>query len=67
MRLVYASGKQGPVREVHGGSGYLSQDSAIQILGAAEPVSALWIRWPGGKVQHVAIPEGTTYIDVKRE
>jgi hypothetical protein len=53
-----ANGKYGPVREIHGGSGYFSQDSAEQIL----PVSSgagteLWVRWPGGKTNVIKISE----------
>ncbi|PYP25585.1 MAG: hypothetical protein DMD51_08170 [Gemmatimonadetes bacterium] len=50
LRLVYDDGARGPARELHAGSGYWSQDGAIQVLGVAEgqrPV-AVWIRWPGG-------------------
>jgi hypothetical protein len=39
----------GPAREVHAGSGYWSQDSAVQILGASEPATRIKVRWPGGK------------------
>lgn len=50
LRLVYEGGARGPAREVHGGSGYWSEDGAIQVLGIEEgkrPV-AVWVRWPGG-------------------
>ena len=40
----------GPVREIHGGSGYWSQDSPVQVLGRPEIPSALWVRWPGGHI-----------------
>jgi hypothetical protein len=48
IRLFYGE-KGGATREVHAGSGYLSQDSAVQVLGAAQPASKIWVRWPGGK------------------
>jgi hypothetical protein len=48
LRLVYSDGP-GPVREVHGGSGYWSQDGATQVLGRRATPRALWVRWPGGK------------------
>src|SRR6059058_4125237 len=35
MRLSFGT-RQGPIREVHAGSGYWSQDSAVQVLGTAE-------------------------------
>jgi hypothetical protein len=50
MRVVYSDGFRGPVREVHGGSGYWSQDGAVQVLGVEQgkQVTAVWVRWPGG-------------------
>ncbi len=43
-------GQWGPVREIHAGSGYWSQDSAAQVLNVAGRPDRLWVRWPGGKV-----------------
>jgi hypothetical protein len=63
MRLV-SGGKPGPAREVHGGSGYWSQESAVQILGTVGEPSQLWIRWPGGKTLTVEIPKGAKEIIV---
>src|SRR5207253_425414 len=59
LRVVY-EGSRGPAREVHGGSGYWSEDGATQVLGLEEakrPV-ALWIRWPGGGRASVALAPG---------
>lgn len=55
MRVLYPEGQTGPIRTVQAGSGSGCQDGAIQILGRARPVSALWIRWPGGREQTVAV------------
>src|SRR5207245_871879 len=63
LRVVY-EGSRGPAREVHGGSGYWSEDGAIQVLGLEEgkrPV-ALWIRWPGGREASVALAPGQREI-----
>src|SRR2546425_7073790 len=63
LRVVY-EGSRGPAREVHGGSGYWSEDGAIQVLGLEEgkrPV-ALWIRWPGGTEASVALAPGQREI-----
>ncbi|HZR18821.1 MAG TPA: FG-GAP-like repeat-containing protein [Verrucomicrobiae bacterium] len=49
VRLVFGS-KPGATREIHAGSGYLSQDSAINILSMPQVPSSIWVRWPGGKV-----------------
>src|SRR3989442_1335291 len=50
LRIAYDDGSRGPAREIHGGSGYWSQDGAVQVLGmdAGKRPVALWIRWPGG-------------------
>ena len=52
MRVEYG-GAKGPVREIHSGSGYLSQDGAVQVLGTREAPTAVWVRWPGGKEMSV--------------
>lgn len=48
--LRFKSGSRfGPAREIHAGSGYWSQDSAIQVVSAPERPAQLWIHWPGGQ------------------
>ena len=66
MRLVFAGG-MGPVREVHGGSGYWSQDGAVQVMGAPEEPKGVWVRWPGGKTFTGAVPAGAKEIEVDRQ
>jgi len=47
----------GPMRTIQAGSGYRSQDAAPQVLGlkdGARP-EGLWIRWPNGKEETVAL------------
>jgi hypothetical protein len=39
----------GPAREIHGGSGYWSQDGAVQVLGVPGVATLVQVRWPGGK------------------
>jgi hypothetical protein len=63
MRLVYGE-KFGPLRELHAGSGYWSQDSAVQVLGKAGEPSAIWVRWPGGKVTQSPLPSGAATVEV---
>jgi hypothetical protein len=55
MRLLYGS-SAGPIREVHTGSGYWSQDGATQVLGCKEPPLKLWVRWPGGSEATYPLP-----------
>ena len=57
-------GKMGPLSEIRAGSGYWSQDSAIQIMCAAEPRSAIWVRWPGGKVTTSPLPANAPEIQI---
>ena len=54
----------GPVREVHAGSGYWSQDSAVQVLGNVASPAQLWLRWPGGKTFTVDVPPNASEIQV---
>lgn len=63
MRLVFGS-RMGPAREIHGGSGYWSQDSAVQVMGCPETPTQIWIRWPGGKTTSSPIPAGAREIMV---
>ncbi|MCI0693393.1 FG-GAP-like repeat-containing protein [candidate division KSB1 bacterium] len=58
IRLVYSNG-YGPVREVHAGSGYWSQNAMTQIMGCRETPKGVWVRWPGGGVTTVEIPDQT--------
>lgn len=66
MRLVYA-GAEGPVREIHAGSGYWSQDGATQVLGEKETPTRLWVRWPGGKSLTYPLPASAREISVDLE
>jgi hypothetical protein len=54
----------GPAREVHAGSGYWSQDSAVLVMAMPESPSQIWIRWPGGKTSIADIPTGAREIAV---
>jgi len=53
------------VREVQAGSGYWSENGAIQILGRAAQPTALWIRWPGGREQVVPLTQGQAEATVQ--
>jgi hypothetical protein len=63
VRLVYAS-SAGPVREVHCGSGYWSQDGATQVLGQKERPLKLWVRWPGGSEVTYPLPQTAKDVTV---
>jgi enediyne biosynthesis protein E4 len=55
-------GKQGPAREVHAGSGYCSQDSAIQVM--APGMDRIQVQWPGGKRTLTDVPPAAKEISV---
>jgi enediyne biosynthesis protein E4 len=61
LRLAFDQ-RLGPAREIHAGSGYWSQDSAVQVMATPEPPSGLWVRWPGGKTATASIPAGAKEI-----
>ena len=55
----------GPVREIQAGSGYWSQNGAVQVLGRAAEPTALWIRWPGGREEVVSLEPGQAEVTVR--
>jgi len=66
LRLRYAT-TSGPVREIQAGSGYWSQNGAIQVLGrllGSRP-TALWVRWPGGREQVVPLKPDQRELTVR--
>jgi hypothetical protein len=67
LRIVY-DGSRGPAREVHGGSGYWSEDGAIQVLGveAGKRPTGVWARWPGGRETVVPLAAGQRVITIRR-
>ncbi len=64
VRLRYAAG-WGPAHEIHGGSGYLSQDSAVAVLGRAAIPTQVVVRWPGGKNTETVVPAGAKEVIVE--
>jgi hypothetical protein len=60
------SGRLGPAREIHAGSGYWSQDSATSVLCGAEPAEAVLVRWPGGETTTNAVPAGAYDVVIAR-
>jgi hypothetical protein len=57
----------GPAREIHAGSGYWSQDSAIPVMAMPASVDGIWVRWPGGRVTTMDVPAGAKEITVDSE
>lgn len=54
----------GAAREIHAGSGYWSQDSAVQVMATPESPKRIRVRWPGGKTITTDIPNGAKEIAV---
>jgi len=54
----------GPLREVHGGGSYWSEDSPVQVLARNSDSLQLWVRWPGGKTITVDVPSEAAEIQV---
>jgi hypothetical protein len=63
IRVVYGD-RMGPVRAVQAGSGYWSQNGAVQVLGLSAPPTAVWVRWPDGVESRVAVKAGQTEVVV---
>ena len=66
LRLEWEGGKLGPSRLIAAGSGYWSQDSAVQILGSPKGVKPthLVVHWPGGKNTRTEIPKDSQEIQI---
>jgi hypothetical protein len=58
-------GGAGPVKEVHAGSGYWSQDSAVTVFPMPSSAVELTVHWPGGRVDRVQVAPGTREIVVE--
>jgi hypothetical protein len=66
IRLRYADG-DGPLREIHAGSGYWSEDGFVAVLGMRGPPKSVWVRWPGGRQQEALVAPGQKEIVLKQE
>jgi len=64
VRIVYQGG-MGPVREIQAGSGYWSQNGAVQVFGLATAPTAVWVRWPGGAETRMPVPAGAREVVVR--
>jgi len=56
--------RYGPAREIHGGSGYWSQDSAVQVLGTPTEPTQIWVRWPGGHITTAKLAPAAREVEV---
>jgi enediyne biosynthesis protein E4 len=65
VRIVYGQA-MGPVREIEAGSGYWSQNGAVQVMGLSATPTAVWVRWPGGAEARVPVPALAHEVIVRR-
>ena len=54
----------GASREIQVGSGYWSQNGAVQVMGMPEPPTQIWARWPGGKTVIADVPPSAREIEL---
>lgn len=64
IRLV-SGAALGPAREVHGGSGYWSRDSSVQVMASNTKPDHVQVLWPGGKTSKTPVPPEAREIVVK--
>jgi hypothetical protein len=66
IRVLYGE-RLGPVREIQAGSGYWSQNGAVQVFGLSGQPTAVWVRWPGGTESRVQVSAGAREVIARRE
>ncbi len=59
IRLVYEDGTKGPLREIQAGSGYWSQNSAVQVMGidSDKMPGQIEVRWFDGSTDSIDVIE----------
>jgi hypothetical protein len=63
VRLKFGD-RLGPAREIHGGSGYWSQDSVVQVMSGPSAPTQIWVRWPAGVVVTANLPPSAKEVVV---
>ncbi len=66
IRLVYGD-EEGPTREIHAGSGHLSQDGMVQVMGMPRQPSAVKVRWPDGSESTAPVAEGAREVTMSMQ
>ena len=62
VRMREVGGEWGLAQEVHGGSGYGSQDSVVLVFGRGEEEVELQVKWPGGGESVHRVPAGARTV-----
>jgi len=66
VRLLFGD-RLGPVREIQAGSGYWSQNGAVQVFGFETQPTAVWVRWPGGGETRTPVSAGAKEVVVSKQ
>ena len=61
VRVAYGD-RMGPAREIQAGSGYWSQNGAVQVFGLDATPTEIWTRWPGGAETRTKVPAGASEV-----
>ena len=64
MLRLEQGGVPGPAQEVHGGGGYWSHDSVVQVMALREGAARLHVRWPGGAMTTNDVPVAAREVSV---
>ena len=64
LRIAYGAGMS-PVREVQAGSGYWSENGAIQVFGLSGTPVEVWVRWPGGAETRTKVAPGSREVVIR--
>jgi hypothetical protein len=65
IRLAFGQ-RWGPAREIHAGSGYWSQDSAVQVMGTPETPTKVQVLWPGGGKTETEVPKDARDLEIRQ-
>jgi hypothetical protein len=67
VRGMVGSESAGPLFEIHGGSGFCSQDSSTVVVTSKEALTALEVRWPNGRRSVHAIQAEETEVRIESD
>ena len=65
VRVVFGN-RMGPLREIQAGSGYWSENGAVQVFGTPQPATTVVVRWPWGGESRVTVSSGAREVTVTR-
>jgi hypothetical protein len=63
IRAVYGE-RMGPVREIQAGSGYWSENGAVQVFAGVEAPTSVWVRWTGGGESRARVSPGEREVSI---